>query len=54
MSDSIQNSVLLSNFYTGRRRYKVFYHQGKLIWEKQKPPSGNSYKITFIAESLLN
>ncbi|XP_018320577.1 ceramide kinase [Agrilus planipennis] len=38
MSDDNQNSVLLSNFYLGRRRYRVYYHRNLIVWDSEKPP----------------
>lgn len=39
MTDTAQSSVLLTIFYNGRKRLKVFFHQGKIIWDNEKPPS---------------
>lgn len=33
-----ESSVLLTTFLKNCKRYKVVFHHGKIIWEKEKPP----------------
>lgn len=40
MSDDNQSSVLLSTFYSGRKKYRVFFHRGAIVWDNEKPPFG--------------
>lgn len=42
MTDDTQQSVLLTTFTSKKKRYKVFFHQGKIIWDNERPPSGTS------------
>ncbi|XP_022915132.1 ceramide kinase isoform X2 [Onthophagus taurus] len=36
--DDVEQSVLLTNFTCKKRRFKVFFHQLKIIWDTEKPP----------------
>lgn len=38
--EDIEQSVLLTIFTSNRKRYKVFFHQSKIIWDNEKPPFG--------------
>ncbi|KRT83782.1 hypothetical protein AMK59_3697 [Oryctes borbonicus] len=42
MTDETQQSVLLTTFSSKKKRYKVFFHQGKIIWDNEKPPSAQN------------
>lgn len=44
-SSTPKGAVLLSFFKSGRKKYKVFYNHGELVWEPTKPPSR---KLCFI------
>ncbi|CAG9759791.1 unnamed protein product [Ceutorhynchus assimilis] len=37
MSD-INNSVLLSTFLNGKKKVKIIFHKGVLVWDNEKPP----------------
>ncbi|KAK4871624.1 hypothetical protein RN001_015748 [Aquatica leii] len=38
MSDDLQNSVLLSTFYSRRKRYRLYFHRNQIVWDNEKPP----------------
>lgn len=40
MSDDCENSVLLSTFHSGRKKLRVFFHRGVIVWDSEKPPFG--------------
>lgn len=37
MSDS-NNSVLLSTFFNGKKKVKIIFHKGLLVWDNERPP----------------
>lgn len=48
MSNNIQNSVLLSTFYSGSKKIRVIFHKETIVWDNEKPPSGK-----FIGQLML-
>lgn len=40
MSDNLQNSVLLSTFSSGRKKYRLYFHRNQIVWDNEKPPYG--------------
>ncbi|KAF5300184.1 hypothetical protein FQA39_LY11218 [Lamprigera yunnana] len=38
MSDQTQNSVLLTSFYCGRKRLRLYFHRNKIVWDNEAPP----------------
>ncbi|EFA10927.1 ceramide kinase [Tribolium castaneum] len=38
MSDDLHNSVLLSTFSSGNKKYRVIFHKGTIVWGNGKPP----------------
>ncbi|XP_017771467.1 PREDICTED: ceramide kinase [Nicrophorus vespilloides] len=48
--EAIKNSVLLTTFTCKKKRYKVFFHQNQIIWDKEKPPS---VQVTVPIENVI-
>jgi ceramide kinase len=38
MSNDLHNSVLLSTFSSGNKKYRVIFHKGAIVWGNVKPP----------------
>ncbi|XP_018571310.1 ceramide kinase isoform X2 [Anoplophora glabripennis] len=39
MCSDIHNSVLLSTFYSGKKKLRIIFHKGNIVWDNEKPPS---------------
>ncbi|KAJ8983894.1 hypothetical protein NQ317_000930 [Molorchus minor] len=39
MSGNIKDSVLLSTFYNGKKKLRIIFHNGNIVWDSEKPPS---------------
>lgn len=37
-NSAAQESVLLSTFYCGRKRFKLYFHRNQIVWDYAKPP----------------
>jgi len=47
-------SVLLNTFIVKKKRCRVYFHRGTLIWETERPPySKRQSRVSFIVEFLL-
>lgn len=46
-TDGSQNPVLLSTFNTGKKKIRVILHEGNIVWDNVKPPSGKLRAIKF-------
>ncbi|CAG9855157.1 unnamed protein product [Phyllotreta striolata] len=39
MDSELEKSVLLSTFHCGKKKIRIILHQGKIVWDNEKPPS---------------
>lgn len=53
MSDDHQSSVLLTTLSSGRKKYRVFFHRGVIVWDNEKPPFGKFFILPFKNVFLL-
>lgn len=40
MDSELEKSVLLSTFQCGKKKIRIILHQGNIVWDNEKPPSG--------------
>lgn len=40
MSINNDNIVLLSIFHCGKKKLRIIFHKGLIVWDNEKPPSG--------------
>lgn len=46
-ADHSSNSVLLNTFVVKKKRCRVYFHRGTLIWETERPPYSKRDTIVF-------
>ncbi|XP_072402252.1 ceramide kinase [Diabrotica undecimpunctata] len=51
MDSDIQNFVLLNTFHTRKKKLRIIFHQGNLVWDNEKPPSD---KTTVPIENVIS
>lgn len=48
ITDQSSRTVLLNTFVVKKKRCKVYFHRGTLIWETEKPPYSKQNETSFI------